>query len=636
MTVLQPAIPDKPETRSEIHSRRVTGSLSPFGTDPRNNPPNRPTVSDLGRIRARTEQNTRRSRGWESKAVEMVPTLTASGTHAWWVRFAERADEAAFLRGRSLAAALARSLDSLGQSGLREIIPAPTTLLLDFHPEAPPLDRSTLHRLVERAIAQPPTQEPERCVEIPVHYGGPDLERVARHAGLSPEAVIERHHQGRYRVLCLGFAPGFPYLGGLDAALATPRLASPRPRVPAGSVAIGGDHTGIYSIPSPGGWNLIGQTSTALFDPHAADLENQFRLRAGDRVSFVPIDEPPGTEALSLTEGGQSGEAPEGEPILRILEPGLGMSLQDAGRHGFRRFGVPTSGTMDPVTAAWANRLLDNPPDAPVLELCLQGQRLEALRDGWVAVCGGSHPRGQAPYRAFRVRAGESLNFGPGDSGVWTYLAVPGGFRAKAFLGSRSTNPRAGIGRTLRSGDLLLRNPAGDWHPPSGVAARGVSPDQWATDRDSSPLRVWPGPQWEQFDAESQRRLFETEWRVTSQCDRVGYRLRSDRDAQSSTNRPTTPSIRHTLRSPAEPPHAYPRPQSPGGLAWTGGSLISEPVLTGSIQVPADGQPIVTLHDGPTLGGYPKIAWIDPRDLPRLVQRRSGQPVRFILAKGTG
>jgi KipI family sensor histidine kinase inhibitor len=578
----------------------------------------------------------------------MVPTLTASGTHAWWVRFAERADEAAFLRGRSLAAALARSLDSLGQSGLREIIPAPTTLLLDFHPEAHPLDRSTVQRLVEQAIAHPPTTEPERCVEIPVHYGGPDLERVARQAGLSPEAVIERHHQGRYRVLCLGFAPGFPYLGGLDATLATPRLATPRPRVPAGSVAIGGDHTGVYSIPSPGGWNLIGQTSTRLFDPQAADWETMFRLRAGDRVRFVPIDGPLGTEASSPSEGrsssGSSAGSPmttdlvtrtepqAGQPVLRILDPGLGVSLQDTGRQGFRRFGVPSSGTVDPVTATWANRLLDNPPDAPVLELCLQGQCLEALRDGWVAVCGGSHPRGQAPYRAFRVRAGESLDFGPGDSGVWTYLAVPGGFWAEAFLESRSANPRAGIGRTLRSGDLILRNPAGDWHPPSGVAARSVAPDQWVTDRDTGPLRVWPGPQWAQFDAESQRRLFETEWRVTSQCDRVGYRLRSDRDAQSGSNRPTTPR--------PGPNHdrteKVPEPPAPGGLAWTGGSLISEPVLTGSIQVPADGQPIVTLHDGPTLGGYPKIAWIDPRDLPRLVQRRSGQPVGFILAKGTG
>ena len=186
-------------------------------------------------------------------------------------------------------------------------------------PEAHPLDRATLQRLVEQAIAQPASQEPERCVEIPVHYGGPDLERVARHAGLSPEAVIKCHHQGRYRVLCLGFAPGFPYLGGLDATLATPRLASPRPRVPAGSVAIGGDHTGIYSIPSPGGWNLIGQTSTALFDPHTADLEKMFRLRAGDRVSFVSIDEPPRTEALSPSEGGQSRESPDG---LKASVPG--------------------------------------------------------------------------------------------------------------------------------------------------------------------------------------------------------------------------------------------------------------------------------------------------------------------------
>jgi KipI family sensor histidine kinase inhibitor len=575
----------------------------------------------------------------------MVPTLTAYGSHAWCVRFAERADEAAFRRGRSLAAALARSLESLGPSGLREIIPAPTTLLLDFHREAQPLDQTTLQQLVEQAIAQPATSEPERCVEIPVHYGGPDLERVARQSGLSPEAVIERHHQGRYRVLCLGFAPGFPYLGGLDASLATPRLATPRPRVPAGSVAIGGDHTGIYSIPSPGGWNIIGQTSTALFDPHTADLEKMFGLRAGDRVRFVPVNGPPGTEASIPSEGGLSPRSPdaalmttaranrtgspEGEPVLRILEPGLGMSLQDTGRHGFRRFGVPTSGTMDPVTAAWANRLLDNSPDAPVLELCLQSQRLEALRDGWIAVCGGSHPRGQARYRAFRVRAGELLDFGPGDSGVWTYLAVPGGFRADAFLGSRSTNPRAGIGHTLRSGDLLLQNPAGDWHPPAGVAARGVSPDQWVTDRDTGPLRVWPGPQWEQFDAESQRRLFENEWRVTSQCDRVGYRLRSDRDARRGADRPTMPppglTQGRTEKAPESP--------APGGLVWNGGSLISEPVLPGSIQVPADGQPIVTLHDGPTLGGYPKIAWIDPRDLPRLVQRRSGQPIRFVPAQ---
>lgn len=544
--------------------------------------------------------------------MDMVPTLTAYGSNAWWVRFAERADEAAFLQGRSVAAALARSLESLGGSGIREIIPAPTSLLLDFHPDAVPIDRATLRGLLEEALALPHAPEPERCTEIPVHYGGPDLERVARQANLSPEAVIERHHQGRYRVLCLGFAPGFPYLGGLDAALATPRLASPRPRVPAGSVAIGGDHAGIYSIPSPGGWNLIGRTSLRLFDPHGADLESRFRLRAGDRVRFVPVDGPPRTETSIPSEGKASPGSPEGEPVLRILDLGLGMSLQDAGRPGFRRFGVPTSGTMDPVTAGWANRLLDNPPDAPVLELCLQGQRFEALRNGWIAVCGGSHPRGRAPYRAFRIRAGETLDFGPGDSGVWSYLAVPGGFHAEAFLGSRSDNPRAGIGRTLKPGDSLQRNPATQWDLPSGVASRGVSPDHCGNDPDLGPLRVWPGPQWKQFDEENQRRLFENVWRVTSQCDRVGYRLQGDLDVQPGANRPTmTP---------------------PGSLAWTGGSLISEPVLPGSIQVPADGQPIVTLHDGPTLGGYPKIAWIDPRDLPRLVQRRCGDPVRFTLA----
>ena len=121
-------------------------------------------------------------------------------------------------------------------------------------------------------------------------YGGeygPDLEAVAVHAGLSPDAVVARHAAGDYSVAMLGFAPGFPYLLGLDPALHAPRRTDPRTRVPAGSVAIGGAQTGIYPRELPGGWNLIGRTPLPLFDPRR---EPPALLAAGDRVRFRAID----------------------------------------------------------------------------------------------------------------------------------------------------------------------------------------------------------------------------------------------------------------------------------------------------------------------------------------------------------
>lgn len=128
-----------------------------------------------------------------------------------------------------------------------------------------------------------------RLVEIPVHYGGsdgPDLDAVARSAGLDPATVIARHCAVDYRVGLLGFAPGFPYLIGLDPSIATPRRASPRTQVPAGSVGIGGAQTGIYPRQGPGGWQLIGRTDVRLFDP-ARDPPSL--LAPGDRVRFVAV-----------------------------------------------------------------------------------------------------------------------------------------------------------------------------------------------------------------------------------------------------------------------------------------------------------------------------------------------------------
>lgn len=142
-------------------------------------------------------------------------------------------------------------------------------------------------RALERMRCQPAA--PQRTVEIPVCYGGelgPDLEEVARAHGMSPEQVIGEHSCGEYLVYMLGFLPGFPYLGGLSERIATPRRATPRTLVPAGSVGIGGSQTGVYSMDSPGGWNIIGRTPLALFAP---DRDEPTLLRVGDTVRFRAI-----------------------------------------------------------------------------------------------------------------------------------------------------------------------------------------------------------------------------------------------------------------------------------------------------------------------------------------------------------
>ena len=133
---------------------------------------------------------------------------------------------------------------------------------------------------------------PSREVAIPVLYGGetgPDLEEVAERNNLTPEQVISYHTEARYTVYMLGFAPGFPYIGGLNAKIATPRKSKPRLRIPAGSVGIAGEQTGVYPIETPGGWQVIGQTPEALFRPQ--NEAEPTLLKAGDTVRFYAISE---------------------------------------------------------------------------------------------------------------------------------------------------------------------------------------------------------------------------------------------------------------------------------------------------------------------------------------------------------
>ena len=169
---------------------------------------------------------------------------------------------------------------------IREVLPGMNNLTLIFDPEQG--DIADYEARVRKAWPKlRGDQRAGRQIDIPVHYGGatgPDLADVAAYTGLDAAEVVRRHTAGEYVVYFLGFLPGFAFMGGMEAKLATPRRPEPRTAVPAGSVGIGGEQTGIYPLASPGGWNLVGRTAQRLFDPGA---ESPTLLLPGDRVRFV-------------------------------------------------------------------------------------------------------------------------------------------------------------------------------------------------------------------------------------------------------------------------------------------------------------------------------------------------------------
>ena len=214
-----------------------------------------------------------------------IPRIVSAGEAALLVEFGGEIGDASTDRVLRLTAAL----DDANLPGIIDRVPGYTTLLVVFDPDAADVDAlaATLLRLDRDAVSAPLMSG--RLVTIPVAYGGefgPDLAGLADRARLTEAQVIARHSGAAYRVACVGFVPGFAYLVGLPPELAAPRHSSPRTRVPAGSVAIGGEQTGVYPFETPGGWHLIGRTPLRPFEPTRAEPA---LLQVGDHVRFEPI-----------------------------------------------------------------------------------------------------------------------------------------------------------------------------------------------------------------------------------------------------------------------------------------------------------------------------------------------------------
>lgn len=209
-----------------------------------------------------------------------LPRLAPLGEAALTISYATALSDEA----HRLAVHHARAIAIL--PGVVEVVPGYVALTVHFDPIESTAEDVRARVMAALALAGPvPSDEPGRRVEIPVRYDGPDLEAVAQATGLAAAEVVSRHAAVEYEVALLGFVPGFAYLGRLDAALVLPRRDTPRARVPAGSVAIAGEQTGIYPAETPGGWHLIGTTDLRLFDPQRSPPS---WLQVGDRVRFVP------------------------------------------------------------------------------------------------------------------------------------------------------------------------------------------------------------------------------------------------------------------------------------------------------------------------------------------------------------
>ena len=289
------------------------------------------------------------------------------------------------------------------------------------------------------------------------------------------------------------------------------------------------------------------------------------------------------------------------QDTFRVESPGPLTTVQDMGRYGYQRFGVPVSGAMDRFALSAGNLLVGNRPNSAALEFTLAGPTLLVLKTCLIAVTGAevSVELNGVPvpqWQAFEATKGSVLSLGAATDGLRGYLCLGGGIDVPEVLGSRSTYLKSGFGgyegRALLEGDIL---PAG--RPQLGAVVRQDEPDSGFAPYYGSEheVRVVLGPQHDAFTDEGKFTLLNSLFTVSPQSDRVGYRL-------------TGPTIEHSGSS----------------------DIVSDGAPKGAVQVPGDGQPIVLMADRGVTGGYPKIATVISADLPLIAQARPDDTVRFI------
>ena len=289
----------------------------------------------------------------------------------------------------------------------------------------------------------------------------------------------------------------------------------------------------------------------------------------------------PGAHTAGPRHARGEGAVHRGRSVTELIVDAAGWAttIQDAGRLGYADLGVSPSGPLDGPTSDLLNRLVGNPPDSAVLET-LGGLRMRATAAVILAT--------SATLAPVAITAGDAVDVAPASGALWGYVAVRGGLDVAPVLGSRSQDSRSGLGPPAVVDGTRLRVGADSGRP--------IVVDQAPRQVRERPLDLWPGPRQDWFADDALKTLVTAAWTVSTDVSRVGARLQG----------PVLRRLRH-------------------------GELDSEGLLTGAIQVPPDGQPVVMLNDHPTTGGYPVLAVVDPASLPALAQSRPGTALRFRL-----
>ena len=295
-----------------------------------------------------------------------------------YIRLGERID----LAVNELIQRVGRRLLEDLHPGVTDVQPSYTTLYVEY--DARRVERAVINTWLGGHLTQARAGGGDvggNFVRVPVRYDGEDFAAVCEAKGLARHELVDLHSGRDYKVFSVGASPGFPFLGVLDERLSMPRHATPRAYVPAHAVAMTGLQTGIYPVPGPGGWQLLGYALRAVYDPWR---EQPFLIALGDTVRFEPEEGevPPDPSARPLLP-----DAPE-RPVLRVDEPGLLDLVVDGGRDMAGRFGMAQSGPADARAARLANALVGNDARDPVLELTVRGPSLTALRQVRIAVAG--------------------------------------------------------------------------------------------------------------------------------------------------------------------------------------------------------------------------------------------------------
>ena len=527
------------------------------------------------------------------------------------MRILTASDHALLVEAADLDEAMRLNLAWEGTPGVVERIPGARTVLVRFDPLAvSAADLAGALAATEIDTAQlPATGE----VTVPVRYDGQDLDEAASLLGVSADELVNRHLAADWRVAFSGFAPGFGYVVSSDPLFDVPRRSSPRTRVPAGSVALAGQFTGVYPRESPGGWQLIGRTDALMWDidrdppallsPGTTVRFEQVRARARARMAENADDH---AAAQPVAEShADAGEPDPDAPLsaaIEVVRSSMQLLVQDAGRPGFAALGVSVSGVADRRAMRDANRAVGNATGVAVLESV--GGAVLRFRGAGVAVVAGAvgsldlvdadgvvcRIEHGAP---FATAEGDELTLGHPSRGLRYVIAIRGGLVGESALDSRASDTLAGLGPApLAAGDVLRVGGSAPHSVEPGAPVRTLPAAGDLVD-----LEITLGPRDDWFTATAIATLADQEWTVTPRSDRVGIRLEGAAPLERSVS----------------------------------GELPSEGAVTGAIQVPPDGQPVLFLPDHPLTGGYPIIGALTDRSLDLAGQLPPGARIRFII-----